>query len=196
MKQTLANPESGTSLIEVLVTVVVLSFGLLGLASLQSRLQLSDMETYQRAQALVLLDDMANRIATNRAHAADYVTSAANPLGTGMTCPTNTTSQQQMDRTQWCSALQGAAETIGTPGTISTKVGSVIGARGCVEQLSSGEYLVTVAWQGMAPISAPPTGVACGASLYNGATGSTNSTCTSDRCRRAVTTVVRIATLT
>lgn len=197
------NFQRGTSLIEVLVTVVVLSFGLLGLAGLQSRLQLSDMESYQRAQALVLLDDMANRIATNRAHAADYVTSAANPLGTGMTCPTSTASQQQIDKTQWCNALQGSAEAINTPNgttvvsaTTSVKVGSVIGARGCVEQLSSGEYLVTVAWQGLAPISAPPTGVACGATLYNDATASANATCTSDRCRRAVTTVVRIATLT
>jgi len=182
--------QRGTSLIEVLVTVVVLAFGLLGLAGLQSRLQLSDMETYQRAQALVLLDDMANRIATNRAHAADYVTSAANPVGTGMTCLANATTQQEMDSSQWCSALQGAAEVLGT-----SKVGAVIGARGCVEDLSNGEYLVTVAWQGMAPISAPPDGVACGATLYNGTTG-TATACASDLCRRVVTTVVRIATLT
>jgi hypothetical protein len=52
---------------------------------------------------------------------------------------------------------------------------------------------VTVAWQGMAPISAPPETVACGLNLYDGGTG---SVCTDDLCRRVVTTVVRIPTLT
>jgi len=53
-----------------------------------------------------------------------------------------------------------------------------------------------VAWQGVAPISAPRASIACGANDYNGAAGSTSSNCTADRCRRVVTTVVRIATLT
>jgi len=51
-------------------------------------------------------------------------------------------------------------------------------------------------WQGLAPVSAPPASIACGANLYNGAVGSTSSNCASDRCRRVVTTVVRIAGLT
>jgi len=66
------NSQRGTSLIEVLVTMVILAFGLLGAAGLQARLQLADMESYQRAQALVLMDDIASRIATNRAHAVDH----------------------------------------------------------------------------------------------------------------------------
>jgi type IV pilus assembly protein PilV len=55
---------------------------------------------------------------------------------------------------------------------------------------------VTVAWQGLAPLSAPPALVDCGliggVSSYDGAAG---STCVNDLCRRAVTTVVRIADL-
>ena len=66
--------QRGTSLIEVMVTVVILTFGLLGLAGLQSRLQLSEMEAYQRSQALILLDDMASRVTTNRNAASTYVT--------------------------------------------------------------------------------------------------------------------------
>ena len=31
----------------------------------------------------------------------------------------------------------------------------MVGARACVEDIAAGEYLVTVAWQGMAPLSAP-----------------------------------------
>lgn len=178
----------GASMIEVLVTLVIVSFGLLGLAGLQSRLQTSEMESYQRSQALLLLNDMANRIATNRSNAVDYVTTAASPLGAGMTCPTTTATVVQTDLNEWCNALQGAGETTG-----GNNVGAMIGGRGCVEDLGSGAYFITVAWQGLTPISAPPTSVACGAtgSSYNTA----GSSCVNDLCRRTVTTVVRIATL-
>ncbi|HJV73070.1 MAG TPA: type IV pilus modification protein PilV [Noviherbaspirillum sp.] len=180
--------QRGTTMIEVLVTIVILAFGLLGLVGLQSRLQVSEMEAYQRSQALILLEDMANRISTNRNNAASYVTGADNPVGTGNTCTVNTGSARQVqDRCEWSNALQGAAELSGT-----SKVGALIGGRGCVESLGSGEYLVTVAWQGMGPISAPPASVACGKDLYNGAA---NSACVNDRCRRALTTIVRIAGL-
>jgi type IV pilus assembly protein PilV len=190
------NSQRGTSLIEVLVTMVILAFGLLGAAGLQARLQLADMESYQRAQALVLMDDIASRITTNRAHAAAYVTGAANPLGTGNACPIpgSTATLQQTDAAQWCNALQGVAEVV-----VTSRLGAMLGARGCIESLTpttNNEYLVTVAWQGLTPVSAPPASIACGANLYNGAAGSTSSNCASDRCRRVVTTVVRIAGLT
>jgi type IV pilus assembly protein PilV len=178
--------QRGTTLIEVLVTMLVVAFGLLGLGSLQMRLQLSDMESYQRAQALALLDDMANRIAVNRNKAATYVTGSASPLGTGMPCPTTSATVQQTDTAQWCAALQGAAEKQG-----AAKAGVAIGARGCIESIGTNQYLVTVSWQGMIPIAAPPAAVACAAGLYNTA----GSSCTGDRCRRVVTTVVDIANL-
>jgi len=185
----LTHGQRGTSLIEVLVTIVILAIGLLGLAGLQSRLQASEMEAYQRAQALVLLDDMASRIAANRANAASYALAAPTtaPLGAGMTCPTATSNQQQIDAGQWCEALQGAAETAG-----AGKVGAMLGGRGCVEDLGGGEYLVTVAWQGLTPIANPTNSPACGQGSYVGAAG---SACTGDLCRRFVTTVVRIGNL-
>lgn len=175
-------------MIEVLVTIVILAIGLLGLAGLQSRLQASEMEAYQRAQALILLNDMASRIATNRSNAATYVTGASSPLGAGMTCPTDTSTQQKADSGEWCDALQGAGET--TDGGAS-KVGAMIGGRGCVESLPDNVYRVTVAWQGLTPIAPPPDEVACGKDSYNMA----GTPCTADRCRRAITTFVRIAKL-
>lgn len=174
--------QRGATMIEVLVTMIILVFGLLGLAGLQARLQVSEMESYQRAQALILLEDMANRIATNRSAAAGYITGS--PLGAGMTCPTDVSTVQNADASEWCEALKGAAETSGV-----SKVGAMIGARGCVESAIANEYLVTVAWQGLAPISAPPDSVTCGQNAYDG------GACTNDRCRRAITTIVRIGTL-
>jgi len=179
--------QEGVSLIEVLVTILILSIGLLGVAGLQSRLQMSEMEAYQRSQALILLNDMANRIAANRNAAANYATGVSNPTGYNTTCSASTSTRKDIDLGEWCNALQGAAETSG-----SSKVGAMVGARGCVESLGSGEYLITVAWQGMGPISAPPASVACGAGQYNGGTG---SACSNDLCRRVVTTIVRVADL-
>lgn len=173
-------------MIEVLITIVILTIGLLGLAGLQSRLQASEMEAYQRAQALILLNDMASRLTTNRAKAATYVTGSASPLGAGMTCPTATANQQQVDAGEWCNALQGAAETSGV-----SSVGAMLGGRGCVEDLTGGVYRVTVAWQGLTPIASPPANVACGKDSYNSA----GTACTADRCRRVLTTIVRIAKL-
>ena len=178
--------QRGATLLEVLVTVVVTSIGLLGLAGMHGRMQVSEVESYQRSQALILLGDMASRIEANRRAAATYTT--ASPLGVGMTCPTtnNTSTRQQIDAAQWCLALQGAAAKIG-----NTNVGAMIGGRGCIEALPDNQYLVTIAWQGQAPISPPPDSVTCGADLYDTA----GTACVNDRCRRVVTTVVRIATL-
>lgn len=176
----------GSSLIEVLVTLLLVSLGMLGLAGLQARLTNSELESYQRTQAILLLNDMANRLALNRTAAASYVTGAASPLGAGMTCSTATTTQVLRDQREWCLSLQGAAESVG-----SASVGGMIGGRGCIESLGSNEYLLTVAWQGMGAVSAPPASVACGKDLYDGASGG----CSSDRCRRVVTTLVRVGTL-
>lgn len=176
--------QRGASMVEVLVTLVIIAFGLLGMAGLQMRLQVSEMESYQRSQALLLLNDMASRISTNRTNAASYVVAGA-VYGTDSTCATaaSTDSTVVRDLVEWNCALLGAGEEIG-----ASKLGAMIGGRGCVESLS-GDYMVTVVWQGLTPISAPPASVTCGAGLYNG------GTCTADLCRRAVTTIVRIGAL-
>ncbi len=177
---------AGTSLIEVLVTVVITSVGLLGLAGLQGRLQTSEVESYQRSQALILLNDMVSRMRSNHRAAASYAT--GNPIGVGSTCPTTTVSstRQEIDAAQWCHALQGASEKVGT-----TNAGAMIGGRGCIESLPNNQYLVTVAWQGQVSLAAPPSTVSCAANLYN----TTGTNCTQDRCRRVVTSVIQIATL-
>ncbi|HEY0680795.1 MAG TPA: type IV pilus modification protein PilV [Steroidobacter sp.] len=186
MSSSIAGAQRGTTLIEVLVTVLIVSIGLLGLAGLQQRMLLSEMESYQRVQALLLLNDMASRIVVNRASAAEYVTDE--PLGAGMSCPTDPATRPEIDAAEWCQALQGAAEVT----TTESNVGAMVGGRGCVEQLPNNEYMITVAWQGLGPVSAPPSSVACGQGEYD---DDGESDCSQDRCRRAVTTVVRIASL-
>ena len=183
--------QRGATMIEVLITLVIVAFGLLGMAGVQVRMQASEMEAYQRSQALLLLNEMAAHIATNRAYAASYVTGTTSPLGTGFDCTSLSSSNvAQTDLKNWCNALQGSSETTTSGGSL-LRQGAMIGARGCVEQAADGDYLVTVTWQGLTPIAAPAASLGCGASQYNMGT-----TCINDLCRRAATTVVRIATLT
>ena len=70
MRRARTLPSAGLSLVEVLVTVVILAFGLLGIAALQAKVQVGSIEAYQRAQAIVLVDDMRARILGNSANAA------------------------------------------------------------------------------------------------------------------------------
>jgi type IV pilus assembly protein PilV len=185
--------QGGISLIEVLIAMVILAIGLLGLVGLQGRLHVTQVESYQRAQALILLQDMTNRIALNRTDALSYVT--VEPLGTGMAggCPVANVTRVERDVREWCEFLIGASETLG-----GASVGAMVGGRGCVEEIDTDEYMITVAWQGLAPSVAPtdsanPDVEPCGAGLYDGPAG---SPCVNDLCRRTVTTIVRISDLT
>ena len=175
------NRNNGFSLIEVLVTIVILLIGLLGLAGLQLRALSSQMESYQRSQALILLRDMAGRIDNNRVNAASYITTT--PLGTGSASCTATGAGSAADLCEWNNALLGTAE-VNSLGN----VGAMIGARGCIYQISAAasgvpaQYLVAVAWQGLTPTAAPA--VACGQNQYG-----------NEALRRVVTFPLSIAIL-
>ena len=72
--------ERGAALIEVLVSILIVSFGLLALAGLQTKMNSALLEAYQRAQALTVLEDMTQRIQANQNQSANYVAAS---LGTG-----------------------------------------------------------------------------------------------------------------
>ena len=58
--------QRGTTLIEVLIALIVLSIGLLGLALLQVTSVQSNHSAYYRSQATVLAHDLADRMRANR----------------------------------------------------------------------------------------------------------------------------------
>jgi len=61
----------GFTLIEILVTLFILAIGLLGLAGMQALAQKTELESYQRAQALIL--PAANPVGfTNRGQIASF----------------------------------------------------------------------------------------------------------------------------
>ena len=191
-------------MLEVLVSMVIIAFGLLGLAGLQTRMQQAEFESYQRAQALVLLYDMIDRININRATAPCFAitTNAVGGtpyLGTGSVTPPvcgySTAGNNTMANTalsDWDGMLNGAAETKG-----GVNVGAMVGARGCVSfdnttllldpttgaQIpGTGIYTVAVAWQGINDTIVPT--VNCANGLYGAETK-----------RRVVSTNFRLAFL-
>jgi len=155
---------AGLTLIEVLVSVVILSFGLLGLANLQSKMHVAEVEAFQRAQAILALSDISERISANRTQAASYVSTGL--IGTGDSQPASCAAVAMgaaRDLCEWSNALKGAAE-----GTTNA-----FGGRGCITQVQApvavspckpGVYQVTVTWQGMVKSATPA--LSCAASSY------------------------------
>ncbi|MBX3678674.1 type IV pilus modification protein PilV [Cognatazoarcus halotolerans] len=61
--------QAGTTLIEVLVAVVVLSIGLLGIAGLQLSALRNTQGAYERSAAVILANSLAERMAADRLQA-------------------------------------------------------------------------------------------------------------------------------
>ncbi len=183
--------QAGSSLIEILVSLFILLVGLLGLTGLMVQSQNSQLESYQRVQAMTLAQDMATRINANSAAAYCYsalLSTAPFPgyLGTGdgattatipAVCPappvtlpatpTATATQQAKaikDIAEWRQLLLGSAE----KNASGAQVGAVLGARGCISLVAgqTNEYQIAIAWQGGSATFAPPAALACGKDLY------------------------------
>jgi type IV pilus assembly protein PilV len=185
--------QRGILLIEVLVSIFIAAIALLGTIALALNASRSQMESYQRVQALTLVQDMVSRINANRQVAACY-SNGATGTATNATLPTcstalvaSSTTQQQStanaDLAAWQGELQGASEVNG-----GVKAGAMIGAIGCINQTDAinNVYSVTVAWQGLSSTTSNSY-VTCGSGNYGG---------TNDSMRRAVSVKVQIGNLT
>lgn len=183
--------QAGMSLLEVLFTVVIVTVGLLGLAGGQTRLTQANLESYQRSQALILLQDMVDRLklngpiadclsfTTDTVNGVPYVGQPAaagdvnwkNPNALGCGSGTGGTGVAQVDQmaelevSSWDQALKGAGETMSVTGA-SSQVGAMLGAKGCVSSQRDANgfliYKVEVAWQGQGPGFAPASSCAKG----------------------------------
>ncbi|HEY6898901.1 MAG TPA: type IV pilus modification protein PilV [Rhodocyclaceae bacterium] len=172
--------QQGVSLLEVLITMLILSFGLLGLAGLQARAMTAEMESYQRGQAIVMLQDMVDRMSSNSGNAASYETGAT-PMGTGATDAADCTTlgtRAAKDLCEWSKAIKGSSEN-----KSGSKVGAMIDGRGCVEAGGvSNVFVISVVWKGKTATVAPSS--TCGQGDYG-----------DDTTRRIVTTTLTIPNL-
>jgi type IV pilus assembly protein PilV len=171
---TKARGQRGASLIEVLVSLLIITVGMLGLAGLSGQAQKAEFEAYQRTQALLLADDMANRLRANRAGLSCYDLGADAYVGTGSPFSgTDCDATADGDLLAWHNRMLGAE---------GHQAGVIVSARGCIMAIGSGQFIVTVAWQGLTATIAPAN--ACARDLYGDETQ-----------RRAVSTVVTFADL-
>jgi len=201
--------QAGFNLLEVLVSLLIVTVGLLGLAGVQVVAQRAEQESYQRAQAMVLMSDIVDRMNTNRKVAVCYAITDAPTAGTkylgtppasgsgkydpaGFSCPsmsTNPTAVKRagLDLQLFDKLLLGSGETLS-----SAKVGSIIGARACIGFNTNAQaYTVAIAWQGTTSTFSPATWTAapdtakyCGKDLYG-----------AEQQRRVVWTSLAVASL-
>jgi type IV pilus assembly protein PilV len=71
------NSQSGFSLIEALVSLIVISVGMIGIASLYGQGLAASRAALYRTQAVALAADMADRIRANRSATTSYEAAAA-----------------------------------------------------------------------------------------------------------------------
>jgi type IV pilus assembly protein PilV len=168
------NKQAGVSLIEVLVAVFVVSVGLLGVARMELFAKNSNFEAVQRTTAVMIANEMMQKIRANPSQLAGY---AGQTVGSGgLSFPGNNCTDGSTDCTpaqvvtwdlyEWEQQLIGSAEKAGTANT-----GGLVSPRGCITTTAAGgvagEYTVAVAWRGNSPMT-NPTSTTCGngASLY------------------------------
>lgn len=89
--------QSGMTLIEVLVTLVIMSVGLLGIAALQLTTLKGNQEAYVRSQASVLASYIIDRI---RANQRGFVDGHYDAIALGGNGPSGTTAREDLDRWQ------------------------------------------------------------------------------------------------
>jgi type IV pilus assembly protein PilV len=169
--------DRGFTLIEVLIAIVVLAFGLLSLARVIARSSSSELEAIQREQAMAIAQDFVDRVNLNRKNAALYVGDYV-PYGPVENCndPMYGTIAEQ-DQCTVRNNLRGATTFEG-----SKTIGAPFAARACVTSPAANVYVIAIAWQGVVPSAAPDS--VCGQGAFD-----------QESNRRVYSTVVQIATL-
>ncbi|WP_078118297.1 type IV pilus modification protein PilV [Thiosocius teredinicola] len=105
----MVNKQSGFTLLEVLVAMIVLSIGLLGLSGLQTTSVRSNHSAFLRSQATTLSMDIMDRMRANRdgaiagSYNIAYATTATSP-GCNLNCSNGQVAQR--DLFQWRSFVE------------------------------------------------------------------------------------------
>lgn len=158
--------ESGFTLIEVLVTFVILAVGVLGIVSLLSVSKISEYEAVQRTRAVNMADGLLERIRNNPRGVVSYVTGST-PIGgdpdnpstePSPNCETATCDFSQMaahDLWAWEQLLYGSAVTVTDEDGETTATAGLASPWGCVTFTPwgrfdrGGQLTVQVQWTGL-----------------------------------------------
>ena len=155
----------GSTMMEVLVSVFVLSIGVLGVAGLQVTAKRSNFEATQRVTAAALAQDIVERMRSNPEELGTYTNAGVGRTidGTSMPlvdCSTDCgpVSLAQYDLYELEQAANGVAEQ-----AAGNNVGGLALSTTCITGPDGGPgiYSVAIAWRGMTKLSNPGTD-ACG----------------------------------
>ncbi|MAR89503.1 MAG: type IV pilus modification protein PilV [Pseudomonadota bacterium] len=100
--------QAGVGLIEVLISVLVLSIGVLGMVAMQTRALQFSQESIYTSQALMMAYDMADRMRANRGFETEYMVNYGSAVSATNDCTSNTCTPQQMakfDAALWKTAV-------------------------------------------------------------------------------------------
>lgn len=133
--------QRGFTLVEILVTLVLVSVGLLGVAALQLTTLRGNQEAYVRSQASVLANDILDRM---RANSTDF-RSSANPYEVALNGTGDTSTRAGQDLQDWQQAID------------RTLPGGNTDAAGQVDRADTGNIVtITIQWRERAEGSGAP----------------------------------------
>ncbi|MEW6445757.1 MAG: type IV pilus modification protein PilV [Pseudomonadota bacterium] len=131
--------QRGVGLIEVLIAVLVLSIGLLGIASLQARTIKNNESSLQRTQAIMLSYFIIDAMRANR----DAALKGGYNIGKTCATPSDTGSAAKRDLQAWIGALKTG---LGETGGAATSGGNGGNTCGQVQCDNAGNCVITVIW--------------------------------------------------
>lgn len=144
------NRHHGFTLIEVLISMLILAIGLLGMAALMMSSLQANQGAALRSTATILTYDIADRMRSNNATAANsanYATlnpaTAALPACHGSAAGCGAADQVQQDLFEWSANLQA-----GLPGS-----------NGIIQRINNNNFCVVIFWTEPAEVG---TGTPCG----------------------------------
>ncbi|MFC1626296.1 type IV pilus modification protein PilV [Pseudomonadota bacterium] len=143
--------EAGFTLIELMVAMLILSVGLLALASLQASSLRSTQTAYMRTQAGIAAMEMAERMRVNiiGVNANQYMNVSSPPAGTAPTsCVTNNCSSTAIatdDIYQWLLSLQNSRDLASAQGTVVCEDSNGADTDVCT---NGSPHAITVMWDG------------------------------------------------
>lgn len=171
--------QSGFTLIEVMISAVILSIGVVGIVSVLTMTKVFQHESIQRARAVELADGIFERIRRNPAGVAGYDTGLLAPLGAASTgdepdpnCRGTSCDAAQLashDLWDWERLLDGASTTI-VDGEDTINTVGLRNVRACIDftadadRVNTGIVDVIIQWQGINETSdaVAASGVECG----------------------------------
>lgn len=155
--------QGGYSLIEVLIGMLVLTVGILGMATMQITAKRLNYDALQRSIATTMTHDIIERMRVNPDGIDAYVVTNLGGGSLGETpatdCAATTCNFAQLaayDLWQWEQALDGASE-LDAAGNPS---GGLFNPRACIEN-DDGVVTVVIAWRGFQSMG-NPLGSDCG----------------------------------